>query len=132
MGKGKVGRGRNGKRAKWECYLGEMGKGEVGKGEMGRHRASGLATIPSGNKCTKSSGTTYTYVLDSKMETRQNDVPSSAVHPVKCLEHVEREVLLWMLQLTMEVLSRPTVHLLKQEIFYSSSRNTQFQTRAKT
>jgi hypothetical protein len=29
--------GRNGKRAKWECYLGEMGKGEVGKGEMGRH-----------------------------------------------------------------------------------------------
>jgi hypothetical protein len=38
MGKGKVGRGRNGKRAKWECYLGEMGKGEVGKGEMGRHR----------------------------------------------------------------------------------------------
>jgi hypothetical protein len=32
-----VGRGRNGKRAKWECYLGEMGKGEVGKGEMGRH-----------------------------------------------------------------------------------------------
>jgi hypothetical protein len=37
MGRDKVGRGRNGKRAKWECYLGEMGKGEVGKGEMGRH-----------------------------------------------------------------------------------------------
>jgi hypothetical protein len=36
-----MGRGRNGKRAKWECYLGEMGKGEVGKGEMGRHRING-------------------------------------------------------------------------------------------
>jgi hypothetical protein len=36
---GEMAKGRNGNViwAKWECYLGEMGKGEVGKGEMGRH-----------------------------------------------------------------------------------------------